>query len=269
MGIAGSSGGITSDSTDTLTNKTIDGDNNTISNLAIGDEVTGASTALTDTANITYDADTDASTKGWVIDEDDMSSDSATKVPTQQSVKAYVDTEVASVGGGGLSKLNTTTFPGTANKATISSISQDYKDLQIRFFGLGHNNSSGAGWFYLKLGNGTPDSGSNYVCTEIFTAITAGTITTGTNPMPSTYDRINLSPQLRDNDDLFGVMTIHDYTSTGDKLITGQLTTEDGTNGPYTINIVGKYTGTSAVDTIYIRNINNNMTGTVEVWGMK
>ncbi|MCP5008250.1 MAG: hypothetical protein GY941_30600, partial [Planctomycetes bacterium] len=39
------------------TNKTIDGDNNTISNLAIGAEVSGASTALSDTADITYNAD--------------------------------------------------------------------------------------------------------------------------------------------------------------------------------------------------------------------
>lgn len=44
-------------------------------------------------------ADTDASALGIVIDEDDMASDSATKVPTQQSVKAYVDTEVAAVTG--------------------------------------------------------------------------------------------------------------------------------------------------------------------------
>lgn len=43
--------------TKTLTNKTIDGNNNTISNLVIGSEVTGASTALTDTADITYNAD--------------------------------------------------------------------------------------------------------------------------------------------------------------------------------------------------------------------
>ena len=40
-------------------------------------------------------ADTDSSGYGFVVDEDDMSSDSATKLPTQQSVKAYVDAEVA------------------------------------------------------------------------------------------------------------------------------------------------------------------------------
>ena len=37
-----------------LTNKTIDGSLNTLSNLVIGSEVTGASTALTDTASIAY-----------------------------------------------------------------------------------------------------------------------------------------------------------------------------------------------------------------------
>jgi hypothetical protein len=35
-----------------------------------------------------------------IIDEDDMASDSEVHVPTQQSVKAYVDTEVAGAGGG-------------------------------------------------------------------------------------------------------------------------------------------------------------------------
>lgn len=78
-------------STSTLTNKTIDADNNTISNLALWAEVTGASTDLTDTTALTYNADTDVSGNGWVLDEDNMASDSATKVPTQQSVKAYVD----------------------------------------------------------------------------------------------------------------------------------------------------------------------------------
>ena len=47
------------------------------------------------TSDVVLVADTDASGYGFVVDEDDMSSDSATKLPTQQSVKAYVDAEVA------------------------------------------------------------------------------------------------------------------------------------------------------------------------------
>lgn len=40
-------------------------------------------------------SDTDISGCGWALDEDDMASNDATKVPTQQSVKAYVDTQIA------------------------------------------------------------------------------------------------------------------------------------------------------------------------------
>lgn len=54
-------------------------------------------TEKTNLAKATLNDDTDISANSWVIDEDNMSSDSATKVPTQQSVKAYVD---ANSGGG-------------------------------------------------------------------------------------------------------------------------------------------------------------------------
>lgn len=43
------------------------------------------------TLAVTLDTDTDISGKSWVVDEDTMSSNLATKVPTQRSVKAYVD----------------------------------------------------------------------------------------------------------------------------------------------------------------------------------
>jgi len=42
-------------------------------------------------------AATDVSSAGFVLDEDDMASDSNTKVPTQQSVKAYVDSATGGV----------------------------------------------------------------------------------------------------------------------------------------------------------------------------
>jgi hypothetical protein len=49
-----------------------------------------------DAAGAVMNSDTSTASMGFVVDEDTMSSDSATKVPTQQSVKAYVD---ASAGG--------------------------------------------------------------------------------------------------------------------------------------------------------------------------
>ena len=69
---------ITAASTDTLTNKTFDanGTGNSISNIEVGDFASGE-----------------------ILDEDNMSSNSATKLATQQSIKAYVD----SVAGGTLS----------------------------------------------------------------------------------------------------------------------------------------------------------------------
>lgn len=51
---------------------------------------------VTDAANVnasgaTMNADTDVSGNSWVLDEDNLGSNSAVKVPTQQSVKAYID----------------------------------------------------------------------------------------------------------------------------------------------------------------------------------
>lgn len=53
----------------------------------------------TGASNTVKTSDADASTWSFVVDEDNMASDSATKIPTQQSVKAYVD---ANTGGGGV-----------------------------------------------------------------------------------------------------------------------------------------------------------------------
>ena len=69
-----------------------------------------------------------------IKDEDDMASDSATALATQQSIKAYVDSSVSSAGGGdvtlagaqtftGAKTFNaTTTFAGTIDSSHITSI---------------------------------------------------------------------------------------------------------------------------------------------------
>jgi len=53
--------------------------------------------SLENVANVDITTVTDVSSYGWVLDEDAMSSDDDTKVPTQQSVKAYVDAAVVGI----------------------------------------------------------------------------------------------------------------------------------------------------------------------------
>lgn len=71
-------------------------------------------------ANAVLTTLTDVSSWSWILDEDDMSSDLATKVPTQQSVKAYVDNvsinNLAAVANGRLSL--TTGTPVTSADVT-------------------------------------------------------------------------------------------------------------------------------------------------------
>ncbi|QDH91849.1 hypothetical protein SEA_PHRAPPUCCINO_174 [Mycobacterium phage Phrappuccino] len=65
--------------------------------VATNADVTNA--ASVDAAGAVMNTDTSTAAMAFVLDEDDLASDSATKVPTQQSVKAYVDAH-ASAGGG-------------------------------------------------------------------------------------------------------------------------------------------------------------------------
>lgn len=67
---------------------------------------------------------TDALTSSDVIDEDDMASNSASHVPTQQSVKAFVGAQIASQMGSGAAeaaRIDTTESRGTTTYGDLTT----------------------------------------------------------------------------------------------------------------------------------------------------
>jgi hypothetical protein len=80
----------------------------TLLNVEDGADVTDATNV--NAAGAVMNSDTTTAAMSFVIDEDTMSSDSATKIPTQQSVKAYVDNALT----GGM------TYKGAYNASTNS-----------------------------------------------------------------------------------------------------------------------------------------------------
>jgi len=114
-------------------------------------KLTGIETSadVTDATNVAaagavMEGDTTTASMSFVVDEDDMTSDSATKLPTQQSVKAYVDTQLATQDA--LSELSgdsdditqgsTNLFMTTSERTKLTGIeasaTADQTDAEIR-----------------------------------------------------------------------------------------------------------------------------------------
>lgn len=102
----------------------------TILNVEDGADVTDATNV--DAAGAVMNADTSTAAMQFVVDEDNMSSDSATKVPTQQSTKAYVDTHAA----------DTTSVHGISDTTALETTTgaQSKADAKVS------NTAYGAGW---------------------------------------------------------------------------------------------------------------------------
>ena len=83
--------------TPTLTATTADINGGTIDNSVIGGSTAAAVTGTTVVANTSLNIAGDGATVTGIKDEDDMSSNSPTKLATQQSIKAYVDSQVGTV----------------------------------------------------------------------------------------------------------------------------------------------------------------------------
>lgn len=84
------------DLADGSTNKAFTGTLKTkLDGIETGADVTDATNV--DAAGAVMNSDTSTAGMSFVLDEDNMSSDSATKLATQQSIKAYVDAAVAAI----------------------------------------------------------------------------------------------------------------------------------------------------------------------------
>ena len=112
-----------------------------LSNISANADVTADAGAVMET-------DTTTTAMQFVVDEDDMVSDSATKVPTQQSVKAYADTKQA----------NITTSSGTINAQSLTtyvagdsgSVSVDVRKANPRTTTGTHTLLGGATMYYAN-----------------------------------------------------------------------------------------------------------------------
>jgi len=99
-----------------------------------------ASADVTDATNVSsagavMSSDTDSSSFGFVLDEDNLGSNSSTKVPTQSSVKSYVDTAVSGLVDSAPAALNTlnelsAALGGDDNFATTVSTSLGEKAVK-------------------------------------------------------------------------------------------------------------------------------------------
>lgn len=91
----------------------------TLINVEDGADVTDATNVAA--AGAVMEGDTSTASMSFVVDEDNMASNSATKLSTQQSIKAYADTKLA-LGGGTMTGAIVTADHGTATNPEVVAV---------------------------------------------------------------------------------------------------------------------------------------------------
>ena len=184
---------------------------------------TKSTTNLSEGTNLYYtDARADARITNALIDEDNMASDSATRLPSQQSVKAYVDSQVASENE--LSEMNDVTIASLQNNqflkyntgtskwenVTVTAASAAGSDTYVQFNDSGVMGADG-GFTYNK----TTD------------ALTVGSVTTaGASPSVSAAGALSISTTASN-----GNITLATH-GTGDVILSANVKI-DGSDNDY------------------------------------
>jgi len=148
----------------------------------------------------------------FLIDEDDMSSDSATKVPSQQSVKAYVDSQVQSKDA--LSELSGDSDDITEGSTNLFHTSERVDDRVAAFLTAG----TGITLTHDDAGNSLTIAGAaQYGDSDVLSYLSGGTFAGSILPSADvTYDLGSSSKQWRDV-----------YVGPGSLYVNGQKVLED------------------------------------------
>jgi hypothetical protein len=177
--------------TGTSTFSTIDINGGTVDGAVIGGSSAGAITGTTIVANTSLNIAGDGATVTGIKDEDNMASNSATKLATQQSIKAYVDAQITAedldVSDGSTSisiDLDSETLGilgGTGLTSSASgnnvTLSVDASQTQITSVGALNDGS-------ITSGFGSIDVGSSAITTSgtVTGGTLAGTLSTADQP---------------------------------------------------------------------------------------
>ena len=136
--------------------------------------VPGTTDHITEGSNLFYtNARADARVQAVIIDEDNMASDDNTKVPTQQSVKAYVDSQVASENE--LSEMNDVTIASIQNNQFLkyNTGTSKWENASVTAA-----TAAGSDTFVQFNDGGVMGGDSDFVYNKTTNALTVGSIST-------------------------------------------------------------------------------------------
>ena len=185
--------------------------------------IPGTTDHITEGSNLFYtNARADARITAALIDEDNMASNSATRIPSQQSVKAYVDSQVATANE--LGEMTDVTLTSLANNQFLK-----YNSSSSRWENATVTPSTAAGSdTYVQFNDGGVMAGdAGFVYNKTTDALTVGSVTTtGASPSVSAAGNLGISTTASNGNITF---TPH---GTGDVILSANVKV-DGSDNDY------------------------------------